>query len=131
MAWKFVPSDEFDLDQLYKWEKFYQSDLEAASKHVAEITIKARKLRLSGEGVNQMVKQANKGIKETQHNLESVQKAIAIAENRLKPKKPESLKEEPKVEETPEESHAWDEIVETHVEEEALEDDDYLAHKED
>ena len=97
MSWKFVPSDDFDLDQLNKWKQFLEKDLKAAKDWLREVQNFIRRMRLPDDK-GWAVKLATDDVKISKDNLAKVNEAIKIAEGRA-PRWETKWKNEPSDEE--------------------------------
>lgn len=80
MTWKFVPSDNFTLDQLYHFRDFYTEDLQYSLEYLAYAEGIASKYELPNE--KWIVEEAKKDVDESLDNLRKVYIAIAIAKKR-------------------------------------------------
>jgi len=75
MAWKFVPSDNFDLEYLEGLHKWFMKDLRAANDW--RNTLNSYPDKLAGK--KDMIKLADEDLKISRDNLEKVIEAIRIA----------------------------------------------------
>jgi hypothetical protein len=73
--WKFVASDNFNLDKLMHFKDFYESDLVSAQAEVAK-HMTLQKYGLPGWRTGLVRRQI--GVEEAEFNLEKVNEAIKI-----------------------------------------------------
>lgn len=85
MSWKFVPNDDFDLDQLNNWKQFFEKDLKSAKEYLREVQVMGRRLRLPN--IEWMENAAKADIRVSKENLGKINEAIRIAEGKPKEKK--------------------------------------------
>ncbi len=79
MAWKFVPSDNFELSQLIEWKKWYKQDLQTSQDWYNKV----QHMPDSLPGKKNMLKIATDDQKVSRENLEKCIEAIKIAKDKL------------------------------------------------
>lgn len=80
MSWKFAPSDNFGLKQLYEWRNWFQKDLRAANSWYKKV----QTMPESFPGRNWTLKIAADDLKISTDNLNKCKEAIKLARKRNK-----------------------------------------------
>lgn len=81
MSWKFVPSDVFDLEQLYEFQKFYQDDLTRAEGSLNQLQAMESAI-MRGKNGAKIMTNAHNHVKQSKWNFQKVAEAIEIAKKR-------------------------------------------------
>jgi len=76
LAWKFVPTDDYDLATLIKWKKFFEKDLKYAEDYLAYVKKMHHLWRNSKFPILTI---AERDVAVSKYNLLTLNEAIKIA----------------------------------------------------